>query len=105
MDYRKDNGAKPVEVEWDPSIHLKLKDTNARGDVVFNIGGKNSKAKVIELFRYHYYDTCASSSPVVVTIFLVSPFTDFINFLNLIKFLNFPKFHKLNRDGINTFLK
>ena len=56
MDYRKDNGAKPVEVEWDPSIHLKLKDTNARGDVVFNIGGKNSKAKVIELFWYHYYD-------------------------------------------------
>ena len=41
-------------MEWDPSIHLKLKETNAHGDVVFNIGGKNSKAKVIRSPSYHF---------------------------------------------------
>ena len=56
MDCSQDNGDEPVEVESDPSIHLKMKDTNARGDVVFNIGGKNSKAKVIECSWYHFYD-------------------------------------------------
>lgn len=43
-----------AEVEWDSSIHLKLKETNAHGDVVFNIGGKNSKAKVIQSPSYHF---------------------------------------------------
>ena len=95
MDYRKDNGAKPVEVEWDPSIHLKLKDTNARGDVVFNIGGKNSKAKVIELFWHHYYDNLCQ--------FISCGSYQLLNFsvYRLYKFLR----KKLNSDGINTFLK
>ena len=56
LDCSQDNGDEPVEVEWDPSIHLQMKDTNARGDVVFNIGGKNSKAKIIERSWYHFYD-------------------------------------------------
>ena len=59
-----------VEVEWDPSIHLKLKETNAHGDVVFNIGGKNSKAKVIESFGYHLNMSLVLTLLIFVVVFL-----------------------------------
>lgn len=59
-----------VEVEWDPSIHLKLKETNAHGDVVFNIGGKNSKAKVIESSGYRFSMFLVFSSSITAVVFL-----------------------------------
>ena len=52
LDCNQANEDELIEVQWDSSIHLKLKNTNACGDVVFNIGGQISKAKVIEFFRY-----------------------------------------------------
>ena len=34
------------KVIWDPEEHLGMKETNAYGDIIFDVAGKKSKAKV-----------------------------------------------------------
>ena len=34
------------EATWDPEKHLGLKETNAYGDIIFDLAGKKSKVKV-----------------------------------------------------------
>ena len=56
------NADESEETKWNPRKHLGKKETNAYGDVIFDVAGKQSKAKVwckcfimIKILIFFYY--------------------------------------------------